>query len=264
MMNKMRSAQMHLLKFLFILPLLAVLLLVFRTEVKSQTQPKQSVKAKETVVSDTVSAAPVAINKKGYYLDVIGVKDNCIVVIRDKNRKVVENILLTKWNEKEEYYENLYGEIPPPPPPPPPTPSIRSKAGVPTPPPPPTPPAPIEKPGINNKISNTKNPAYEFHTATFVADVIHFNSKDKSFNLKGKATLNDEINDVNFSAEFISLKDMASFPVIINGKEAEWDKDYINDKREKFVISMLKKEDAVKKYGDKGRSGVLEINSIAL
>lgn len=375
MMNKMRSAKMHLLKFLFILPLIAVMLLVFRTEGKSQTTPKQPTKVGETAIADTINTGLIRVNNKGYFLGIIGQKENCIVVVSDKNSKTVENVLLTEWNAKKEHYENLYGELPVlvkkatlgamnskgysldlvndnknmfvyvrdrnnkiverilmdkwnanskyyenlygelPPPPPPPTPplpvsQLNSKGHIievvgqgrnlevvikdksnkevnwilletwnankkyyenlygelpkPPPPPPPPLPAPTQKQDINNETGSIKNPAFEFHTATFVADMIRFNSKDKSFNLKGKATLNDEINDVNLSAELINFKDMASSLVIINGKEVEWDKDYINGKREKFMINMLQKDEAVKKYGDKGKSGVLEINSIAL
>jgi hypothetical protein len=53
-------------------------------------------------------------------------------VVKDKNRKEVERVLLTKWNQNEKYYVDKYGEIPPPPPPVPPVP--------PTPPNPPVPP----------------------------------------------------------------------------------------------------------------------------
>ena len=38
-------------------------------------------------------------------------------MIKDKNGKEVESLLLTKWNENEKYYEEKYGEIPSSPPP---------------------------------------------------------------------------------------------------------------------------------------------------
>jgi hypothetical protein len=34
-----------------------------------------------------------------------------MVVIKDKDKKEVKRLLLTEWNEKADYYENLYGEI---------------------------------------------------------------------------------------------------------------------------------------------------------
>lgn len=56
-------------------------------------------------------------NSKGYYIDVKDNKGNCVIVIKDKNRKEVQRLLMTEWNEKSDYYENLYGKVPPPPPP---------------------------------------------------------------------------------------------------------------------------------------------------
>jgi hypothetical protein len=50
-------------------------------------------------------------NSKGYYIDIKDNKGNCMVVIKDKNKKEVKRLLLTEWNEKDDYYENLYGEI---------------------------------------------------------------------------------------------------------------------------------------------------------
>ena len=91
---------------------------------------------------DTPDAAFSAreTNSKGYMIDIIGRKNDCVVVVKDKNRKTVKRILLSDWNEKEDYYENLYGELPEPPPPPPPpaapVPPVAAKAGV-------MPPAPL-------------------------------------------------------------------------------------------------------------------------
>ena len=50
-------------------------------------------------------------NSKGYYIDIKDNKGNCMVVIKDKNKKEVKRLLLTEWNEKSGHYENLYGEI---------------------------------------------------------------------------------------------------------------------------------------------------------
>lgn len=91
---------------------------------------------------DTPDAAFSAreTNSKGYMIDIIGRKNDCVVVVKDKNRKTVKRLLLSDWNEKEDYYENLYGELPEPPPPPPPpaapVPPVAAKAGV-------MPPAPL-------------------------------------------------------------------------------------------------------------------------
>jgi beta-lactamase regulating signal transducer with metallopeptidase domain len=115
MMNKLRSARVNLLRFLFILPLLAVILVSFRKQIgntfngdKHQSNP---------VFTDTVPDVR-HLNSKGYYIDVKDKKGECELVIRDENRKEIERLLLAEWNRNKSHYEKLYGEILPPPPPP--------------------------------------------------------------------------------------------------------------------------------------------------
>jgi beta-lactamase regulating signal transducer with metallopeptidase domain len=151
MMNKLKTARLHLVRFLFILPLLAVILLSFRKQIGdsiAQDKNKESAKVISGDFTDTVPDVK-ELNDKGYFIDIKGKDGNCIVVVKDKNGKEVERILLTKWNENQEKYENLYGEILPPPPSPP---------VPPAPPVPPTPPAPGKLPanvtGIN--VNNNK------------------------------------------------------------------------------------------------------------
>ncbi|HEY6504083.1 MAG TPA: M56 family metallopeptidase, partial [Chitinophagaceae bacterium] len=137
MMNKLKSARFHLVKFLFILPLLAVILISFRKQIGdslSQDQKNGSVLTAPVPVADTVPAVTDP-NEKGYIINVIDNKGNCTIVVKDRNGKEVERLLLTKWNEKEEYYENKYGKISPPPPPVPPAPPM-----------PPAPPEPVDLP----------------------------------------------------------------------------------------------------------------------
>ncbi len=180
MMNKMKSARLHLVKFLFLLPLVAVLLLAFRNEWKqpaSAADSKQkasiagsvaAVAARQSLTGASVevdgykqfnqmpeqkiSSVPVdtvivpegvEANSKGYFIEIIDNKGNCTVVVKDKAHKEVKRLLLTDWNKKGKYYEGLYGEIPPPPPPPPPppAPAAPTHALPPTAPLPPLPPA---------------------------------------------------------------------------------------------------------------------------
>ncbi|HKO80524.1 MAG TPA: M56 family metallopeptidase, partial [Chitinophagaceae bacterium] len=179
MMNKMGSAKVHLIRFLFVLPLMAVLLLAFRggsdnpehvqglgrdeflqknRDIKNvgwvydnifnnkvvqihlikknggsevyYVHDKSSmgefdkkygidynillpgpVPAENgSVIVDTTPGISKA-NSKGYFIDIKDNKGNCVVVIKDKNDKEVKKILLTEWNKKEKYYEDLYGEI---------------------------------------------------------------------------------------------------------------------------------------------------------
>jgi hypothetical protein len=142
MMNKMKSARAHLLKFLFILPLLAVMLLAFRNEKKKQLPETPSAHEQSDRI-DSIPGTPV--NNKGYFVDIIGKGNNCIVVVKDRNNKEVDRVLLTKWNERESYYEGLYGDILPPAPP--------KASGTPVPPPPPHMPENVKSMRINNNFA---------------------------------------------------------------------------------------------------------------
>ena len=52
------------------------------------------------------------LNKKGFCITVANNQGECIVIVKDKNNKIVEAIALTDWN-KDKQFENKYGEIPP-------------------------------------------------------------------------------------------------------------------------------------------------------
>ncbi len=127
MMNKMKSAGVHIVKFLFILPLVAVLLIAFRNndaqqgDVNSKFSPESKFfnylisDFKKRMVADTVPMVRTP-NSKGYLVNIIGVEGNCTVVVTDKTGKEVERLLLTEWDKDANKYENKYGEILPPPP----------------------------------------------------------------------------------------------------------------------------------------------------
>lgn len=55
----------------------------------------------------------VPVNEKGYYLSIADDNGECVLIVKDKNKKIIEAILLTDWNKKESFYENKYGKIPP-------------------------------------------------------------------------------------------------------------------------------------------------------
>jgi hypothetical protein len=118
MMNKLKTARIHLLRFLFILPLLAVILISFRQN-KGDTIPREKNKNNFLSATDTI---PGELNDKGYIIDVIGKKSNAMVIVKDKDNKVVERIPFSKWKENEKFYEDTYGKFPPPLPPDPPAP----------------------------------------------------------------------------------------------------------------------------------------------
>jgi beta-lactamase regulating signal transducer with metallopeptidase domain len=136
MMNRLKTARIHLLRFLFVLPLLAVILISFRQEKQDSTQPPEKNNKSFFLSNDTI---PGELNEKGYIIDVIGRNSSAIIVVKDKSGKTVERIAYAKWKGNEKYYEEKYGELPPPPLPP-------------LPPDPPTPPQPMELPDNVKKI----------------------------------------------------------------------------------------------------------------
>jgi hypothetical protein len=112
MMNKTQSARVHLIRFLFLLPLLVVVLLAFRN---TNQERRQSQREKQ-IKTDTV---PVAAKPSQAWKDVttLDVTDNRNVTIRLKNGKVERyDLQITKEREA---FEAKYGSLPEPPPPPP-------------------------------------------------------------------------------------------------------------------------------------------------
>ena len=204
MMNKIKSAKVHLIKFLFLLPLMAVLLLAFRNKISDMNKAEEnegvSFNGENSgsyvdVLSDTVPgkrklpdhisqisinndiatvklkngkvekynlnneeealafekkygkwmppppplpptqlakppAPPLAPtprteehvrveqkeNSKGYIVTVADNNGECVVIIKDKDKKIVKAMPLTEWNDNETENAAKYGEIPSAPP----------------------------------------------------------------------------------------------------------------------------------------------------
>lgn len=108
MMNKMRSARVHLIKFLFIVPLLAVLVLSFRDKLMPATV---GTPARESQLMDTI---PVPSGKTGLPKNVSSFRavDNKVTVILKDGSK--EHYDLTDANDKA-LFEKKYGNLPEPP-----------------------------------------------------------------------------------------------------------------------------------------------------
>jgi bla regulator protein blaR1 len=144
MMNKLKTTRVHLLRFLFILPLLAVVLISFRQKKQDTVKHDETTISETRLLRDTIPFANEP-NEKGYIITVTGTRpSNSIVIVNDKNGKLVERIPFSKWKESEKYYKDKYGEYPPPPPP----------AQPPTPPEPPQPmemPENVKKIDVNNR-----------------------------------------------------------------------------------------------------------------
>ena len=108
MMNKTKSGKRQLGRFLFLVPVFVIILLSFRKSFNDPTNVKSNIPA--VILTDTIPDVNIP-NSKGYYIDIKDNKGNCMVVVKDKDKKEVKRLLLTEWNEKSGYYENLYGEI---------------------------------------------------------------------------------------------------------------------------------------------------------
>jgi len=107
-MNKTKSARLQVGRFLFLVPVFAIILLAFRKSFNDSASTKPNIPS--IILTDTIPDVNTP-NSKGYYIDIKDNKGNCMVVIKDKNKKELKRLLLTEWNEKSGYYENLYGEI---------------------------------------------------------------------------------------------------------------------------------------------------------
>ena len=132
MMNKMRSAKVHVIKFLFVLPLLAVILLAFRDKVTTtQAFHTEGISgafiladhaSDDLRVIDTIPAPKKPTvrdqkprvfkpNDKGYIITIADNNGECLVVVRDTTKKIVKCLTLVEWDEKEKEYIGTYGEI---------------------------------------------------------------------------------------------------------------------------------------------------------
>jgi TonB-dependent SusC/RagA subfamily outer membrane receptor len=258
MMNKLKSAKVHLIKFLFALPLTAILLLAFRDKInrleKSTKEPvvknagiiidvstKDPIEGvaeaynKNIAIVDTPPPAPlpqtsVELNDKGYLIDIIDRKGNCTVVVKDKNQKEVKRLLLTEWNKNEKHYESLYGQIPPPPPPPPQV-LAPAQSSSPTPALAPTSPAPAVAPA----------PAPMPPAKPREQRAVSSDAKNKNY---------------------MVLEVPAKPLYMVDGKEmtATENLDAINP-ADIARVDVLKDKAATEKYGTKGKNGVVKITT---
>ncbi|MFV0606364.1 MAG: M56 family metallopeptidase [Niabella sp.] len=182
MMNTIKTAKVHLVKFLFLLPVVAVLLLSFRKEVI-----KDAATANTANIADTIP-----VNDTGYKIMVFSVPNGGTNSYM--NKKIMEKISIEDWNKNKEFYEKKYG-----------------KAAV------------KATPTEENEKKVSGDSVY----------VMHYNPKPFNPNQL----------------------------IILDGKEitkAEMDK--INPKEIKS-ISVLKDKTATELYGEKGKEGVIIIDT---
>jgi TonB-dependent SusC/RagA subfamily outer membrane receptor len=222
MMNKNKSAKMHLLRFLFVLPVLAVILVSFRKEIGDTLKGKaKNAQLISAAVTDTIPDVTER-NSKGYIVNVKNNNGDCLLVIKDKGGKEVKRLLLTEWNADAEKYEAIYGEIPPPPPQPPVPPAIEGKV-----------------PGVSIRLKGN------------VGDSIIFN---------GKAEYSDVSDAQNTKKNLLStISDNVIY--ILDGIETTKAAiDNLNPEMIQSM-DVLKGNSAIALYGEKGRGGVIVIKT---
>jgi len=261
MMNKNKSAKLHLLRFLFLLPVLAFILVSFRNEIGDTLTGKQKELQVAPVINVTDTIPDVTENNsKGYVINVKDKKGECLLVIKDKTGKEVKRMLLTEWNENPEKYEALYGEIPPPPPPAPPkapvspteaiapvapvAPIAPISATAPVPPVPPTP--PIKNEQLNSVVVELKK--YE---QTIDASIDGPGKPGNVF-ITGNVLIKSTIEKKGSTDNPLFVVDgVVESPGVLNTL----------DPQSIQSINVLKGQSATALYSEKGKNGVIIITT---
>jgi hypothetical protein len=279
MMNKMRSAKLHLAKFLFVLPLLVVVLLAFRNKGDRQPFKPETLSAdivlpdqrsNDILIRDTVpspkkatvsprAARIIEPNNKGYIVTIADNHGECLVIIRDKQNKIVKAMSLVEWNDNEKKNTNQYGQIPPPP----------------SPVEPPVPPVPADASFSSDDISeiNVKDNKLTIvlkDGQTEIYDLSKPEQKavfEKRFDSKKdmgnfKMRMRNDAMKVDTAGK-VSLNSFGDFDGLILVDDKEYDKKTFE--REVVLASTdirsveVFKGDATKTFGEKGKKGVIRI-----
>ncbi|HUQ65387.1 MAG TPA: M56 family metallopeptidase [Flavitalea sp.] len=161
MMNKHKSARVHIVKFIIIFPLIAILLLGFRTV--NNTPLIGILTSNDTIPDDNLigvlSADTTTVYNKDLTKSIIHTGGEELIIIFNKNTKETVAMTMQEWNRNKSANEKKYGKLPKPPvapvPPVPPAPPVAPEvaapvvspapvveaAAIPEPPVPPAPPA---------------------------------------------------------------------------------------------------------------------------
>ena len=290
MMNKIRTARLHLVKFAFAVPVIAVLLLAFRKQEDNKKENEvvgmsgmnfiPGYTFNDVVPQFATDTVPEkrkvwknGLNEKGYYVTIADNHGECIVIVKDNNKKLIKAVQLTEWNASKSY-EAQYGEIPPPPPPapaaPPAPPAVKGQIAPPAPPAPPAPSALPDLPDNVNIVVQTNKINQEpmviagnrKMTMAMLRQIPP--SQIESMNvLKGKTATDKYGQQGQFGVIEVSLREGGDIPAnvlyIVDGKEATREQVNALSNDEIRDMKVLKGDAAVEKYGEKGRNGVVEI-----
>ncbi|GAO42930.1 M56 family metallopeptidase [Flavihumibacter petaseus] len=302
MMNTIRSARVHLVKFAFVLPVIAVLLLAFRREPQKNTTKENQAPAIVTLtVADTLPQHRMPPpNEKGYILTIADNIGECVVIIKDRQGKLIRALTLEDWNKDSNAFESQYGKIPPPPPAPvPPTPpgapapvvvldGVRNDKYVVVPDQPAQPAqpaglaAPVQEVRIAPVPPRPPRPAKAPKLPANVSMIIIKDNSTATVTLKNGKKENYDLSKPDQRAQFekkygrieapepVELAEpvvsiTANAPTtplyIIDGKEADAATVRALDPHSIDRIEVFKDAEAAKTYGEKGKNGVIKLTT---
>lgn len=253
MMNKNKTSRFHALQFLLLLPVVAVLLLSFRKQIQEHFWKVDSVQK-----IDTIPTATPLLKKDPKKKDIKNILyKNEVTMVTLKNGDVHHFNLNNEADRKR--FTDSYGEIPAPPPPPPapPAPPVPGAPGFPEPPapPPPPPPAPLlPAPSSPLKIKKTGG------EMSIVSDSLVYTASTKSLYFSNaKVKWNNENSIMSGNFQHIDSDGMM---VLIDGIDFTGTRDYTAPKGSAFKVKKLEQQEAMKKYGERGKNGAIEIQVI--
>jgi hypothetical protein len=291
MMNKIKSARIHLVRFLFVLPLIATLLLAFRNKHIVVEQPLST---PATIVKNSIDTVP-AVNSLPPEVNTINIHNQHATVIL-KNGKV-EKYNMNRAREKAAFTKK-YGTLAPPPPPPvaPPPPPPPPVA-----PPPPTAPSTAFSPMIiidGKEMPGGTSINYPKAEDIESVDVLKSESAVAMYGDKGKngvvkiklkggktgdklsgkiapestGTANGNISSIVINSNGSSISNPVNNEVkqnklpdnvlyIIDGKEAAKNAVALLKPETIQSIDVLKDKEAEKQFGEKGKNGVIKITT---
>ena len=183
MMNKNRSAGLHLVKFLFIVPLVLVLLLAFRKQ-QSDTIPNID-KLSPIEFIELVEADTVGLPKEFKSIRII---DSVATITLKDGRKEIYNLNSAADQARfEKKYDRPLESILPPPPPPPGSPDLPPPAVGKDKPLPPLPPSSPLPPPVKNLPAEIN----DFHVKEFTITITRKDGKVETYDLKIKKDLSE-------------------------------------------------------------------------
>jgi beta-lactamase regulating signal transducer with metallopeptidase domain len=239
MMNKIKSARVHLLRFLFVLPLLSVLLLAFRGVYQK----------KDTLKPEAKVTAQVPTSYLEY--DLSSHRDTPPPPPPPTPPAAPDAVIPT------------VPVVPPAPPLPPKSkaPALMVDDIAPTAPTIPVPAIDMKAPPVAPVKAVTAKPAMQKSTSmVFSADTVRWSSKEGHLFMSGKATGTD-FKGITINADIIAMKQDIPL-ILVDGKPAQKDADYSAGPGSWFNINSLTPADAVKKYGSSGKLGAIEVRTI--